>query len=42
MNEAMTYGIHHAYWFALVLCVIAFVTALFSKKKSVSDVTEAQ
>ncbi|MBO1581890.1 MDR family MFS transporter [Bacillus sp. XF8] len=32
MNEAMTIGVHHAYWFALFLCCIAFVIALFIKK----------
>ncbi|MDY0944116.1 hypothetical protein [Priestia megaterium] len=42
MNEAMTYGTHHAYWFALALCCVAFVTALFIKKKIVSDYKEVQ
>jgi MFS transporter, DHA2 family, lincomycin resistance protein len=32
MNGAMTHGIHHAFWFALSLCCIAFVIALFIKK----------
>lgn len=32
VNDAMTYGVHHAYWFALTLCIIAFVVALFIKK----------
>ncbi|NPC93024.1 multidrug efflux MFS transporter [Bacillus sp. WMMC1349] len=32
INEAMTHGLHHAYWFALALCCIAFVITLFIKK----------
>ncbi len=34
VHEAMTYGIHHAYWLATALCCIGFVTALFLKKKT--------
>ncbi|HEQ3529136.1 MULTISPECIES: MDR family MFS transporter [Bacillus cereus group] len=35
MNAAMTIGVHHAYWFALFLCCIAFILALFTKKSTV-------
>ncbi|GAA0322542.1 MDR family MFS transporter [Bacillus carboniphilus] len=31
-NDAMTIGVHHAYWFALGLCIVAFCIALFIKK----------
>ena len=34
VHEAMTHGVHHAYWFALALSCIAFFTALFIKKRS--------
>ncbi|MDE1454786.1 DHA2 family efflux MFS transporter permease subunit, partial [Bacillus paralicheniformis] len=37
VNEAMTHGVHHAYWFALALCCIAFFTALFIKKAVAPD-----
>ncbi|MFC7394314.1 MDR family MFS transporter [Scopulibacillus cellulosilyticus] len=37
INEAMTYGVHHAYWFALVLSIISFFIVLFIKKAVVSD-----
>ncbi|WP_100403821.1 MDR family MFS transporter [Bacillus sp. FJAT-42315] len=37
MNEAMTIGVHHAYWFALGLCVLAFLIALFVKKAVAPD-----
>ncbi|OZI11173.1 MFS transporter [Bacillaceae bacterium SAS-127] len=37
MNEAMTIGVHHAYWFALGLCVVAFLVALFIKKAVAPD-----
>jgi MFS transporter, DHA2 family, lincomycin resistance protein len=36
MNEAMTQGVHHAYWFALALCMGAFFIALFIKKANAS------
>ncbi|EOQ11102.1 MDR family MFS transporter [Bacillus cereus] len=32
LNEAMTVGVHHAYWFALGLCVVAVFIAFFIKK----------
>lgn len=32
MNEAMTVGIHYAYWFALVISLIALVISFFIKK----------
>jgi DHA2 family lincomycin resistance protein-like MFS transporter len=32
MNEAMTQGVHHAYWFSLALCGAAFLISLFVKK----------
>lgn len=28
-QAALTYGVHHAYWFAIALTVIGFITALF-------------
>ncbi|MGE6376228.1 hypothetical protein [Peribacillus muralis] len=34
LDEAMTYVIHHAYWFALALCGIGFVIALFLKRQA--------
>ncbi|MCY7780484.1 MFS transporter, partial [Bacillus haynesii] len=37
VHEAMTHGVHHAYWFALALCCIAFFTALFIKKAVAPD-----
>ncbi|WP_421383704.1 MDR family MFS transporter [Bacillus salacetis] len=39
-NKAMTYGVHHAYWFALALAVIAFIVALFVKKAVSPDFDE--
>ncbi|RIW29025.1 DHA2 family efflux MFS transporter permease subunit [Bacillus salacetis] len=39
-NQAMTYGVHHAYWFALALTVIAFIVALFIKKAVSPDFDE--
>lgn len=32
MNEAMTVGIHYAYWFALVISLIALVISFFIKR----------
>lgn len=32
LDEAMTIGVHHAYWFAIALSVTAFFIALFMKK----------
>lgn len=29
IQEALTSGVHHAYWFAIALTVIGFITALF-------------
>ncbi|MGG3451105.1 MDR family MFS transporter [Domibacillus aminovorans] len=37
MNEAMTVGVHHAYWFALGLCIVAFVITLSIKKAIAPD-----
>ncbi|WP_257351376.1 MDR family MFS transporter [Pseudalkalibacillus decolorationis] len=37
MNEAMTHGVHHAYWFALGLSIIAFIIALFIRKAIAPD-----
>ncbi len=32
VNEALTTGVHHAYWFAIALTVIGLITALFITK----------
>lgn len=40
VNEAMTLGVHHAYWFALGLSIIAFLIALFIKKAVAPDFDE--
>jgi len=37
MNEAMTQGVHHAYWFALALCIGAFFISLFIRKAVAPD-----
>jgi DHA2 family lincomycin resistance protein-like MFS transporter len=37
MNEAMTQGVHHAYWFALALCIGAFFISLSIKKAIAPD-----
>ncbi|WP_226035288.1 MDR family MFS transporter [Aquibacillus saliphilus] len=37
IDEAMTNGVHHAYWFALVLTIIAVFIALFIKKAVAPD-----
>ncbi|UII58245.1 DHA2 family efflux MFS transporter permease subunit (plasmid) [Cytobacillus spongiae] len=42
MNEAMTYGVHHAYWFALTLAAVAFVISLFIRKAVAPDYDESQ
>ncbi|MBW3113652.1 DHA2 family efflux MFS transporter permease subunit [Bacillus sp. MCCB 382] len=36
-HNAMTYGVHHAYWFALVLAAIAFFISLFIRKAIAPD-----
>ncbi|MDC3418095.1 MDR family MFS transporter [Aquibacillus salsiterrae] len=36
-NEAMTQGIHDAYWFALALCIGAFFITLFIKRAIAPD-----
>ncbi|MUK87758.1 DHA2 family efflux MFS transporter permease subunit [Ornithinibacillus sp. L9] len=41
MNEAMTLGVHHAYWFALTLACIAFVVALFIRRAVSPDYDES-
>lgn len=38
MNEAMTVGVHHAYWFALGLCIIAFFIAITIQKAVSPDI----
>ncbi|MFD1020877.1 MDR family MFS transporter [Thalassobacillus hwangdonensis] len=40
MNQAMTNGVHHAYWFALALTIIAFGVALFIRKAVAPDFEE--
>lgn len=40
MNQAMTHGVHHAYWFALALACIAFLISLFIKKAVAPDFDE--
>ncbi|WP_425433892.1 MDR family MFS transporter [Marininema mesophilum] len=37
VDEAMTHGVHYAYWFAFALCSIAFIVALFIKKSIAPD-----
>lgn len=37
LNEAMTIGVHHAYWFALALCVGAFFISLFIRRAKAPD-----
>jgi DHA2 family lincomycin resistance protein-like MFS transporter len=41
-NDAMTYGVHHAYWFALSLCIIAFIIAIFITKAVSPDSNEGK
>jgi DHA2 family lincomycin resistance protein-like MFS transporter len=41
MNEAMTQGVHHAYWFALALCIGAFFLSIFIKKAVAPDFDKA-
>ncbi|OIU71968.1 MDR family MFS transporter [Rossellomorea aquimaris] len=40
MNDAMTYGVHHAYWFALVLAISAVFISLFIRKATAPDFNE--
>ncbi|MGP7818570.1 MDR family MFS transporter [Niallia sp. 01092] len=40
LHDAMTYGVHHAYWFALSISIIAFILALFIKKAIAAEVNE--
>ncbi|BCB03636.1 MDR family MFS transporter [Bacillus sp. KH172YL63] len=40
MHQAMTYGVHHAYWFALALAAVAFMISLFIKKAVSPDFDE--
>ncbi|MFD2616004.1 MDR family MFS transporter [Terrilactibacillus laevilacticus] len=42
VNQAMTYGVHHAYWFALGLCVVAFIIAVFIRKAISPDAKESE
>ncbi|WP_064092955.1 MDR family MFS transporter [Rossellomorea aquimaris] len=37
MSEAMTLGVHHAYWFALGLTGVAFIISLFIRKAIAPD-----
>ncbi|RBW68834.1 MDR family MFS transporter [Bacillus taeanensis] len=37
LNDAMTVGVHHAYWFALGLSIVGFLIALFIKKAIAPD-----
>ena len=41
-HNAMTYGVHHAYWFALVLAAIAFFISLFIRKAIAPDFEKAE
>ncbi|MBN8191238.1 multidrug efflux MFS transporter [Bacillus sp. NTK074B] len=41
-HNAMTYGVHHAYWFALFLAAIAFFTSLFVRKAIAPDFEKAE
>ncbi|MCA1058909.1 DHA2 family efflux MFS transporter permease subunit [Rossellomorea aquimaris] len=38
--DAMTYGVHHAYWFALGLAALAFTISLFIRKAVAPDFDE--
>ncbi|WP_374056827.1 MDR family MFS transporter [Rossellomorea sp. FM04394] len=40
LNNAMTYGVHHAYWFALALASVAFLISLFIRKAVAPDFDE--
>ncbi|XXM71076.1 MDR family MFS transporter [Lysinibacillus sphaericus] len=40
MNDAMTFGVHHAYWFALVLAISAVFISLFIRKAAAPDFNE--
>ncbi len=40
MNDAMTYGVHHAYWFALALALSAVIISLFIRKAAAPDFNE--
>ncbi|MFB4162371.1 MDR family MFS transporter [Alteribacillus sp. JSM 102045] len=40
VDKAMTAGVHHAYWFALALCITTFIIALFIRKAVSPDVEE--
>ncbi|ASB88969.1 MDR family MFS transporter [Bacillus sonorensis] len=40
INEAMTHGVHHAYWFALALSCAAFFISLLIKKAVAPDFDE--
>ncbi|MCA1053775.1 DHA2 family efflux MFS transporter permease subunit [Rossellomorea aquimaris] len=42
MNDAMTYGVHRAYWFALGLACTAFVVSLFIRKASPAEEEAAE
>ncbi|WP_175989287.1 MDR family MFS transporter [Bacillus sp. Marseille-Q1617] len=41
MNDAMTFGVHRAYWFALALALTAVIISLFIKKAVAADVDES-
>jgi MFS transporter, DHA2 family, lincomycin resistance protein len=40
LDTAMTQGVHQAYWFALALCCMAFLAAVFIKKAVAPDFDE--
>ncbi|WP_261132174.1 MDR family MFS transporter [Bacillus sp. Marseille-Q3570] len=42
LDKAMTAGVHHAYWFALALCIGTFVVALFIRKAIAPDFTTTE
>ncbi|WGG47797.1 MDR family MFS transporter [Rossellomorea sp. DA94] len=42
LHNAMTYGVHHAYWFALALAGIAFLISLFIRKAIAPDFDEVK
>lgn len=37
INDALTVGVHHAYWFAIVLTVIGLITAFFITKSTAPE-----
>jgi DHA2 family lincomycin resistance protein-like MFS transporter len=41
LNEAMTLGVHHSYWFASALCIGAFIMALFIRRAKAPDFSKS-